>query len=163
MRGKDAPGGLSPPSIVAAKAITMKNCLTYIGRIKTPYGTLQACPRNIVREGPLCELQVDEEFARGLIGLAPGRSILVLYWLEAADRKAVTRQRSESGERLGVFALRSPHRPNPIGAAVVTIVEITRQCVRVRGMDCLDGTPLLDIKPVMPAEAAEGRIQKTAG
>lgn len=130
----------------------MKGSLRSIGRIKTPYLSLEECPSNIDPDGPLCELQIDEEYVQGLVGLVAGQNILLLYWFEHVDRALLLQTRRKSGRKCGVFALRSPHRPNPIGAAVVRIESITRDCIRVRGMDCLDGTPLLDIKPATLSE-----------
>lgn len=97
----------------------------------------------------MCELIVDEAFSDGLEGLTSGDNILVLYWLDNVDREVLLQQRRDSGLKCGVFALRSPHRPNPIGAATVKIVAIANGCIQVMGMDCLDGTPLLDIKPAI--------------
>lgn len=130
----------------------MSASLVFIGHISTPYRTLRECPRNVDPEGPLCELHIDEAFEEGLAGLAAGASLLVLYWLDEADRDALLQRRREAGPMTGVFALRCPHRPNPIGAAVVTVVDIAGRCIRVRGLDCRDGTPLLDIKPAIRAE-----------
>jgi tRNA-Thr(GGU) m(6)t(6)A37 methyltransferase TsaA len=149
MRREDAAQGFPAPSAMAEEALSMNAALHYIGHIRTPYQTLGECPRNVDPGGPLCELCLDEAFEQGLDGLAPGAGILVLYWLDQADRRALVQRRRKSGQLTGVFALRSPHRPNPIGAAVVTVVDISGNRVRVRGLDCLDGTPLLDIKPAL--------------
>jgi len=149
MRREDAAQGLPAPSTVAEEALGMTAALHYIGHIRTPYHTLDQCPSNVDPGGPSCELRLDEAFEQGLAGLVPGASILVLYWLDRADREALMQRRRKSGQLSGVFALRSPHRPNPIGAAVVKVVDISGSCVRVRGLDCLDGTPLLDIKPAL--------------
>jgi tRNA-Thr(GGU) m(6)t(6)A37 methyltransferase TsaA len=130
----------------------MKGLLKSIGRIRTPYTSLEQCPSNIDPDGPLCELRIDEAFVQGLTGLVAGQHILLLYWFEPVDRALLVQKRRKSGQASGVFALRSPHRPNPIGAAVVRIESITRDRIRVRGMDCLDGTPLLDIKPATSNE-----------
>jgi tRNA-Thr(GGU) m(6)t(6)A37 methyltransferase TsaA len=94
-------------------------------------------------------LVIDEYFLDGLVGLITGENLLVLYWFDNVDREMLLQQRRESGCKRGIFALRSPHRPNPIGAATVKIESIVNRCIRVRGMDCLDGTPLLDIKPAI--------------
>jgi tRNA-Thr(GGU) m(6)t(6)A37 methyltransferase TsaA len=130
----------------------MKATLRCIGAIGTPYHTLRECPRNIDPEGPLCELRIDERYTDGLDGLSAGQEIMVLYWFENVDRELLVQQRRHSGPPLGVFALRSPARPNPIGAAVVRIENIAGGRIEVRGLDCLDGTPLLDIKPAMRGE-----------
>ena len=126
--------------------------LEAIGEIVTPYQTIADCPRNIDPSGPLCKLVVREDLKEGLLGLNIGQKILILYWLEQANR-TVTRQNSRrTGELAGVFALRTPNRCNPIGAAVLSIEQIDDVVITVRGLDCVNGTPLLDIKPAMASE-----------
>jgi tRNA-Thr(GGU) m(6)t(6)A37 methyltransferase TsaA len=131
--------------------------LQFIGRIRTPYRDVAECPAFTDPAGPPCEIVLDGGWREGLRGLAAGQRILVLYWFEdvARDRPVQTPRRG--GPPRGVFALRSPHRPNPIAVAEVSIEYLARDGrVGVRGMDCVDGTPLLDIKPVVPAPRAEG-------
>jgi tRNA-Thr(GGU) m(6)t(6)A37 methyltransferase TsaA len=134
----------------------MNATLKSIGYINTPYESIEECPRNIDPNGPLCKLVIQEEFKDGLSGLEPGRKILILYWLENTDRnllKQAGRKGADAGGKLtGTFALRSPHRPNPIGAAVLPIEAIDNGVVSVKGLDCLNGTHLLDIKPAMMLE-----------
>lgn len=126
--------------------------LEAIGHIVTPYKSLADCPRNIDPAGPLCKLVIKAELQDAMLGLQVGQRILLLYWLELADRTK-TRQRSRrTGELAGVFALRTPNRRNPIGAAVVPIEKIENGSITVRGLDCLDGTQLLDIKPAMKVD-----------
>ena len=120
-----------------------------IGRISTPYGSEEECPSNIDPSVPVCTLELEPAYGEGLRDLEVGDMILVLYWLGSADRGRVLQQRRGAGPLRGTFSLRSPHRPNPIGAAVVRIDGIRDRSVTVRGMDCMDGTPLLDIKPAM--------------
>lgn len=132
----------------------MRAEVVFIGRIETPYKTVEECPRNIDPEGPLCRLIVDPRYEKALMGLEAGRRILVLYWLESADRGRLQQNPPHVGELRGTFDLRSPHRPNPIGAAVVTIEAVSGGTVEVRGLDCVDGTPLLDMKPAMRGECA---------
>ena len=129
--------------------------IRFIGRVETPYRTLSECPRNVDPNGPVCTIQIDPEYAAGLVGLEAGQHVWVLYWLHDADREALVRRRRDDGAERGVFALRSPHRPNPIGAAAVRIDAIRETSLEVRGLDCLDGTPLLDIRPAMFAEQAD--------
>ena len=127
----------------------MKATLKFIGHINTPYKAIEDCPNNVDLNGPLCQLVIHEEFINGLSGLQSGQKILILYWFENTDRNA-TKQESNNGEELiGTFALRSPHRPNPIGAAVLPIETIDNGVVSVKGLDCLNGTHLLDIKPAI--------------
>jgi len=125
--------------------------LVFIGTIETPYQRIEDCPRNIDPSGPECRIHVSDRFADGLLGLKPGRKILILYWFDA-DRSRLRTHSRKSGEYAGVFALRSPHRPNPIGAAVLPIAAVERSTLIVRGLDCRNGTPLIDIKPEMCEE-----------
>ena len=127
----------------------MKAILKFIGHIKTPYTSIEDCPRNIDPNGPLCQLVIGNEFRDGLLGLLPGQKILILYWFENTNRGATQQESNNSGEMIGTFALRSPHRPNPIGAAVLPIETIKKGEVFVKGLDCLNGTHLLDIKPAI--------------
>ncbi|WP_170560386.1 SAM-dependent methyltransferase [Ruegeria atlantica] len=123
--------------------------LTFIGHIETPFQSLGDCPNNVQADGPRCDIVLGSRFAQGLLGLETGQTILVLYWLEGVDRNLLIQHRGGRSDSIprGVFALRSPHRPNPIAAARVQIEAITDGRVKVRGMDCLNGTRLLDIKP----------------
>ena len=120
-----------------------------IGQIRTPYQTLEECPRNVDPQGPVCELVIEAHLTEALLGLARGDEILVLYWLEHADRNITSHMSRKYGEQRGVFSLRTPHRPNPIAAGVVKIDNIDGNRVFVAGLDCLDKTPLLDIKPAI--------------
>lgn len=130
----------------------MQPKLVFIGHIETPYKTMDECPRNFDPDGPQCRLVLGPRYEDALLGLEAGREILVLYWLEHARRDRLRQSPAHIGKLTGTFALRSPHRPNPIGATVVRIEDISVNTIVVRGLDCLDGTPLLDIKPAMRAE-----------
>lgn len=126
--------------------------LTPIGRIETPYRTLEDCPRNVDSDGPPCRLVVDPALAPALLGLKVGQRILILYWFSGVDRQCLHQTSRRSSELAGVFALRTPNRPNPLGAAEVAITAIAGNVLTVPGLDCLDGTPLIDIKPAMGRE-----------
>jgi tRNA-Thr(GGU) m(6)t(6)A37 methyltransferase TsaA len=130
----------------------MKATLKFIGYINTPYNSIEECPNNIDPNGPHCQLVIGDDYKEGLLGLVPGQKILILYWFVNTDRNA-TKQESNNGEKLiGAFALRTPHRPNPIGAAILPIETIDNEVVSVKGLDCLNGTYLLDIKPAIMHE-----------
>ena len=135
----------------------MKATLESIGYINTPYESIEDCPNNVDLNGPLCQLVINEEFVEGLSGLQPGQDILILYWFENTDRNEITVPSDNNGGSIGTFALRSPNRPNPIVAATVPVVSIENRVVSVRGLDCLNGTPLLDIKPAMLLENEGGK------
>lgn len=126
--------------------------LTAIGRIETPYRIPEDCPRNVDNDGPPCRLVVDPALAPALLGLNVGQRILILYWFSGVDRQRLHQTSRKSGVFAGVFALRTPNRPNPVGAAVLTITAIAGNILTVPGLDCLDGTPLIDIKPAMGRE-----------
>lgn len=130
----------------------MDATLKSIGYISTPYKTIDDCPKNIDFDGPLCKLIINDDFKEGLLGLQQGQNILILYWFENTDRKLMIQEKNTSDELKGTFAIRSPHRPNPIGAAVLPIETIENGVVTVKGLDCLDGTNLLDIKPAIKLE-----------
>jgi tRNA-Thr(GGU) m(6)t(6)A37 methyltransferase TsaA len=131
--------------------------LRFIGHIETPYQRLEDCPRNIDPAGPTCTLVVSEPFEDALLGLRRGDLVLILYWLGEADRGRLRQKRRGSDVIKGTFALRTPHRPNPIGAALLPIDAIEGRRLTLRGLDCLDGTPLIDIKPAMMKERREGQ------
>lgn len=126
--------------------------LVFIGRASTPWDVRDACPKNIrqARErGHAATLLIDEPWRPGLHRLAAGQTIIVLMWMDQARRDLIVQAPRHRDEPAGVFSLRSPVRPNPIGMSVVTIIEIDRENGRivVDALDCLDGTPLLDLKP----------------
>ncbi len=122
-------------------------CLTFIGIIRTPFATREDCPRQGKLDGPECEIIVDPQWRRGLEGLARYEKIEVLYWLHQSRRDFLIQRPKTGGTKYGTFALRSPNRPNPIGTSLVRLVRIENNRLVVRGLDCIDGTPLLDIKP----------------
>lgn len=97
----------------------------------------------------LSVIELEESYVDGLVGLEAGQRLLIIFHLHlAAPGPLLQHPRGDTREALrGVFALRSPQRPNPIGSTEVELLEIRGSILRVRGLDALDGTPLLDIKP----------------
>ena len=121
--------------------------LVFIGRIRTPWTDRLACPRQGRLDGPLCRIEIAEPWVTALDGLAAYDRVEVLYWLDRSRRDLVRQSPRDDGVTRGTFSLRSPVRPNPIGTALAALVGIEGAAVLVRGLDCLDGTPLLDLKP----------------
>jgi tRNA-Thr(GGU) m(6)t(6)A37 methyltransferase TsaA len=119
----------------------------FIGVIRTPWHSRRECPKQGSLDGPLCTIIVDDRWRAALTGLAGLRRIQVLYWMDRARRDLVLQTPSQSGATAGTFALRSPARPNPIASATAALIAIDGTRLEVRGLDCLDGTPLLDLKP----------------
>lgn len=122
--------------------------VTFIGRIRTPWTRREDCPRQGRPDGPECRLELFEPWDRALAGLEGYDRIELLYWLDRSRRDLLLQNPKSDGKTyFGTFALRSPQRPNPIGTALVQLVSVEGPVVTVRGLDCLDGTPLIDIKP----------------
>jgi tRNA-Thr(GGU) m(6)t(6)A37 methyltransferase TsaA len=121
--------------------------LVFIGRIRTPWTDRLECPRQGRLDGPLCRLELFEPWAQALDGIAEYERLEVLYWLHRSRRDLVRQSPRNDGAARGAFSLRSPVRPNPIGTQIVRLVGVEGATVLVRGLDCLDGTPLLDLKP----------------
>ena len=114
----------------------MQANLNFIGKIETPFHTIDECPRNINPDGPECKLIMDEVYASGLSGLVEGQEILVLYWFQDVNRDSMIQNSRRTGKPAGVFSIRTPNRPNPIGAAVVKIEKISGGTITVKGLDC---------------------------
>ena len=121
--------------------------LVFIGTIRTPWTDRLMCPRQGRLDGPVCRIEFEEPWAQGLDGLAQYEKVEVLYWLDRSRRDILMQSPKSDGSVRGVFSLRSPVRPNPIGTSVAALVGIEGATVLVRGLDCLDGTPLVDLKP----------------
>lgn len=119
----------------------------FIGRIRTPFKTRTDCPRNTRGSDAVATVEVDARYAAGLQGLEGYSHVILLYWMHQARRDLIVQVPRHVTSPRGVFALRSPVRPNPIAIAVAELLGIDGSTLRVRNIDCLDGTPLLDIKP----------------
>jgi tRNA-Thr(GGU) m(6)t(6)A37 methyltransferase TsaA len=119
----------------------------FIGAIHTPWRTRDECPKRGSSDGPVCSIVVDERWREALTDIGQHRRIQVLYWMHQARRDLVLQTPFRTGRTTGTFALRSPVRPNPIASSVVDLLAVEGTTLRVRGLDCLDGTPLIDLKP----------------
>jgi tRNA-Thr(GGU) m(6)t(6)A37 methyltransferase TsaA len=121
--------------------------LIFIGRIHTPWRTRGDAPKQGRVDGPVCEIEIFEPWVSGLQGLDQFTHAQAIYWLHQSRRDLVLQSPKHDPGRRGTFALRSPIRPNPIGVSTVAIIGIAKNIVCVRGLDCIDGTPLIDLKP----------------
>jgi tRNA-Thr(GGU) m(6)t(6)A37 methyltransferase TsaA len=121
--------------------------LIFIGRIRTPWTSRLETPRQGRPDGPVCRLEIFEPFVPAIKGIEYYSNLEVLYWLDQSRRDLVVQSPKHDGSTRGTFSLRSPQRPNPIGTSIVKLVGVEGSTILVRGLDCLDGTPLLDIKP----------------
>jgi tRNA-Thr(GGU) m(6)t(6)A37 methyltransferase TsaA len=121
--------------------------LYFIGRIRTPWHRREDCPKNARESEAVCTLVVDPRWREALTGVESCTHLVVLYWMNRARRDLVLQAPRHYSEARGTFALRSPARPNPIAMSVVRLVGVEGNRLSVVGLDCLDDTPLIDIKP----------------
>ena len=129
--------------------------LVVIGRVASANRREARAPKNLAEAratGAGAALLVDPPFRPGLVGLAAYSHAIVLGWLDGARRDLIQITRPASASPQGVFALRSPVRPNPVSLTVVRVlgVDIEAGRVEVDAIDLLDATPILDIKPYRP-------------
>lgn len=123
--------------------------LHFIGRIRSAYPTPADCPKNTLERTEPATIEVDPPYDAGLAGIEGFSHLIALYWLDRSRRDLVVQHPSHRPSPTGVFALRSPVRPNPIGLAVVEVVGREGSRIHIRSIDCADGTPLIDLKPYL--------------
>jgi tRNA-Thr(GGU) m(6)t(6)A37 methyltransferase TsaA len=119
----------------------------FIGRIRTPWVKREDCPKNARESDAVCTIEVDPRWAGALQGIGTCTHLVLLYWMDKSRRDIAVQVPRHYQEPRGTFALRSPARPNPIAMSVVTLKDVRGTSLRVTGLDCLDNTPLIDIKP----------------
>jgi tRNA-Thr(GGU) m(6)t(6)A37 methyltransferase TsaA len=122
-----------------------------VGRVESPLTDPAAAPKQGFEGGPEAWLVFEPRVADALEGLQPGARVLVLTWLDRAERSTlrVHPRDDASNPARGVFTTRSAERPNPIGLHEVEVLEVDGNRVRVSDLEALDGTPVLDLKPVI--------------
>ena len=127
-----------------------------VGWVESPLTDRAQAPRQGDEGGPAAWLVFEPRVAEALRDLRPGTEIILLTWLDRADRSVlVTRPRDDPGNPLtGVFSTRSPDRPNPVGLHRVLVIAVDGLRVQVGALEALDGTPVIDVKPVL-GEVAE--------
>ena len=121
--------------------------LHFIGRLRTPWTRRADCPKNNLGNEAVCTVALDPAYAPALRNVEGASHLVLLYWMDRAPRGLLMQQPRHADGPRGTFSLRSPARPNPIALAVVELLGRSDDTLAVRGLDCLDGTPLLDIKP----------------
>lgn len=120
----------------------------FIGNVRTQFNDLEACPKQGNEGGKEAWVELKPEYAEGLSEIYVGQSLDLLTWFHKADRETMTvhPRGDRSCPKRGVFATRSPARPNPIGVHTVTVLEVSGNKLRVEPLEALDKTPLIDIK-----------------
>ena len=130
----------------------MRPTLVPIGRVHSPLRQPAEAPKQGFEGAPDAWLEIQPRFLRGLDGIAVGQDVLVLTWLHQADRDVLAvRPRDDPTQPLaGVFATRSADRPNPIGVHRVRVLAVEHDgSLQVQGLEAIDGTPVIDIKPAL--------------
>ena len=130
----DSDTDLRPGEVAVALPAQPDAGVYFIGTIHTPWHTRTECPKRGSMDGSICSIVVDERWGAALTGLAAHRRIQVLYWMHRARRDLVLQTPLRLGQTTGTFA-------------IVDLVSIEGTTLLVRGLDCLDGTPLIDLKP----------------
>ena len=130
--------------------------IVFIGSIASPWKRRQDCPKNMnaAREtGRGATLLIDAPYRPGLAGLAGSSHLVILTWLQHAPRNLIIQKPRHAAEAKGVFALRTPARPNPVGLHIAGIVSIDIEAgvIELDAIDVLDGTPVIDLKPYFPS------------
>ena len=138
--------------------------LKIIGTIHSPYKTRAEAPRQGTDE--ICEIEIDEGFSEGLKDIEGFSHIHVFYWLNKSEGYNLIVRTPWQETPHGVFVTRSPNHPNPIGYSVVELIERKNNILKVKGLDAIEGTPLIDIKPYikkidLKKDAKSGWSEKT--
>jgi len=128
-----------------------------IGRVESPLTELESAPRQADDGAAEAWMVFEPEMLEGLLSLRPGDEVIVITWLDRARRDvlSVHPRGDRSRAQEGVFSTRSPHRPNPIGLHRVEITAIDGRRVRVRNLEVLDGTPIIDVKPILSGDISQ--------
>ncbi|MDE8345054.1 MAG: SAM-dependent methyltransferase [Acidocella sp.] len=121
--------------------------LVFIGQIHTPWRSRAETPKQGTPDGPICRIEIFPLWVPALRGLEAFARVEVIYWLHLSRRDLVLQNPMNKGDIRGTFALRSPVRPNPLGISRARLVGIEGDTLLVRGLDCIDGTKLIDLKP----------------
>ena len=121
-----------------------------IGFVRSPYKTKGDAPRQGRLSDTVSEIVIADEFREGLKDVGKTSHLFILSWFDRADRSVLRATPPHEGVEHGVFATRSPNRPNPVALTLVDLIHCDKGVLTVRGLDALDGTPVLDIKPYSP-------------
>jgi tRNA-Thr(GGU) m(6)t(6)A37 methyltransferase TsaA len=128
-----------------------------IGRVSSSLTDMGSAPRQGDEGAPDAWIEFEPAAREALKGIEPGDRMVILTWLDRADRDVLTVHPRGDTTRpeTGVFATRSHHRPNPIGLHPVEVLDIDGPRMKVSGIEALDGTPVVDVKPVLEGEISE--------
>jgi len=125
--------------------------LVPIGYVRSPYRERGDAPHQGRLAPAISEIVIKPEYSPGLFKIAKKKHIFVLCWFDRADRSRLSATPPHDRVERGVFATRSPDRPNPVSLSLVDLLSVNGCILSVRGLDALDGTPVIDIKPYSEA------------
>ena len=131
--------------------------VTPVGAVRSPLASLDDAPRQGDEGAPDAEVVLSAGVEAALAGVSPGDRVVLLTWFHLASRDVLSVHPRGDASRppAGVFATRSPDRPNPIGLHEVEVLDVRGNVLLVRGLEAIDGTPVLDIKPVLSTDVSE--------
>ncbi|AZT89355.1 tRNA (N6-threonylcarbamoyladenosine(37)-N6)-methyltransferase TrmO [Caldicellulosiruptor changbaiensis] len=121
--------------------------LVKIGIIHSPYKTKEEAPRQGADSEEICYIEIFEKYIEGLKDIEEARYLIVLYWGHQSNRGVLTTLTPFSDVPKGVFACRSPNRPNPVLLDIAELIDRKGNVLVVKGLDAIDGSPVIDIKP----------------
>ena len=120
-----------------------------IGHVRSPYQNRGDAPRQGRLSDTVSAIIIDPPYQPGLFRIDKDKHLFVLCWFDRADRTVIRATPPHNHEEHGVFATRSPDRPNPVSLSIVDLVGVKDGILEVRGLDALNGTPVIDIKPYL--------------
>lgn len=144
--------------------LTADASIVFIGRVRSPWTSREDCPKNMAAAraaGRPASIEIDPAYRRGLDGLARFSHAVLLTWLDRSARNLILQKPRHAEDARGTFALRSPVRPNPIGLHVVAItkIDVENGVIGIDGIDVLDTTPVIDLKPYfVSTDAIQGAV-----
>ena len=122
-----------------------------IGTIHSSYRSREEAPRQGYKRKEICQVELFPDFIEGLQDIEGFSHIILIYWFHKSEGYSLRIKTPWDTKLHGLFTTRSPNRPCPLGLSIVELVTRERNVLKVRGLDAIDGTPVLDIKPYIPA------------
>ncbi len=119
--------------------------LKILGIVHSPFKTRSEAPRQGTDE--ICEIEIEKDFVEGLKDIEDFSHVHLFYWLDKSEGYNLIVQTPWEEKKHGVFVTRSPNHPNPIGYSVVKLIERNGNILKVKNLDAIEGTPVIDIKP----------------
>ena len=133
--------------------------LKAIGVIRSPFRKPEEVPRSEELRESESQIEVYPEYEEGLKDVEGFSHLFILYWMHRAHPATLLAKPRLDDRKRGLFATRAPHRPNPLGLSLVRLVEVKGNILRVKGLDAIDQTPLIDIKPYIPSPEEKQKIK----